>query len=725
MVPSCRIRAALAGLLLAASPAAAQSASDRLALNRFRDSLDAVADTAALARAYRVLERSRAPGDPGLRDLRLGLVALRLAEAGVGADAGEARARFRRVTEREPGWPWGWYGLGLAEALRSLWEQEDRLALGSRVGLGTVERACDRHRRALDSDPAFVPAALALAELTLGLRDTARYAPARDAVRRAAERASGPTPELFLAWGRLERAAGETGRAMNAFRRYIAAGGSRALGRLEIARTSLAAGEAHAEGDYFAAAAEMDSLARAGYRADLAPIATEVELARFDALSGPERTAWLRRFWHERDRYEMRAEGERLREHYRRLLHARRAFALTVSRRFYGRDDAYRSGSEELDDRGIIYVRHGEPSARLRPFVFGLMPNESWRYRRAEGDLLFHFSAGYDDRGGGDLHDYRLVSSVLDLRGAADAPRDQLMLSRQSLSPMYGRMLNWGPYGSARARARERGIGDASIAIGTATDSYELSFERGLPVLADLIAVGERGGLPLAHLVVAVAADGLRAGEPLRIRLVGLDEGGRPVASADTSIAVGRPGRERGRWLLGRVEVPLSAGTYTWRAAVQQGDSAGTVLPLDSVRVADRGGPAVLSDLALGARSASTAWEPVPGDTVLLTPFDLFRAGAEAELYYELAGATPGASYRHEIAVYRVKGDDDGEVERRPVVSLGFDEPARAALVRSHRTLQLARLKPGRYVVEVRLRGAGAESEARRRAFSIVRADRR
>ena len=39
--------------------------------------------------------------------------------------------------------------------------------------------------------------------------------------------------------------------------------------------------------------------------------------------------------------------------------------------------------------------------------------------------------------------------------------------------------------------------------------------------------------------------------------------------------------------------------------------------------------------------------------------------------------------------------------------------------------LQLTRLKPGRYVVEVRIRGGGEDSGARRRAFSIIRANRR
>ena len=705
-------------LVLAIAPTlGAQSVSDRRSLDQFRDSLAAVQDTAALARL------PVAGGGP-LGELRLGLAALRAAEAGRDPGAEAARRHFRRVTALEPGWPWGWYALGLAETRRAAWEQEDRLALGSRVGLGTLERAADRHRRALDADPAFAPAALALAELTLALRETARVAPARDAVRRAALAVPAPAPDLLLAWGRLERAAGDTAAAIAAFGRYPASGAHPALARLERARTALAAGLPGAEAEYFAVAAEPDSLAVAGYHADLSPIATEVELARFDALGGDERAEWLRRFWRDRDRWEMRAEGERLREHYRRLLHARRHYGLTVSRRYYGGADAYRSGSEELDDRGVVYVRHGEPAARLAPFVFGLMPNESWRYARAEGDLLLHFSAGYDDRGGGDLYDYRLVSSVLDLRGAADAPRDQLMLSRQSLSPVYGRMLNWGRYGSAHARARERGIGEASIAIGTATDSYELGFARPLPVLADLVAVGTRAGTPLAHLVLAVPAEALAPDRPLRVRLVALDEFSRPGPVADTTLPVGRPGREAGRYLLARVELPLAAGRWTWRAAVQQGDSTGTVLPSDSVRVAAPGERLVLSDLAMGVAGSSAIWEPVAGDTVLLTPFELFRAGTVVELYYELTGTLPGPAYRHEIAVYRARGDGD-QMERRPVVSLAFEEPGREVVVRSHRRLQLDRLRPGRYVVEVRVRGEDGEAAPRRRAFRIVPADAR
>ncbi|MDQ3428062.1 MAG: hypothetical protein M3477_09555 [Gemmatimonadota bacterium] len=445
-------------------------------------------------------------------------------------------------------------------------------------------------------------------------------------------------------------------------------------------------------------------------------------------MRGSERGEYLRRFWTNRDQVELRADGERLGEHYRRLLAARRDFALTVSRRFYSGSDAYRSGSAELDDRGIIYVRHGEPAERLRPFVFGLMPNETWRYARAEGDLLFHFSAGGDDTSGGDLYDYRLVESVLDLHGAAAAPPDQLLLSRQSLSPVYGRMLNWGPYGAARSHSRERTLGRVSIAFGTTTDSYELQFDRRLAAVANLIAVGGSGELRLAHLVFAIGehgtapslADGA-ATYPVRVRLVALDGSDRPFARVDTSLVfrLGRP-LGRGQYLIGRVELPLPPGFWSWRAAIEQGEGAGVVLPRDSVRVG-RGGPALsLSDIALGVRQASAVWHPAPADTVFLTPFDLFREGGEVELYYEVGGAAAGAAYRHRIGVFRMNGDPP-RADRRPVVTLGFEEKAAGPVIRSSRTLQLGRLKAGRYLVEVRVAGPDGGVETRRREFRVVK----
>jgi GWxTD domain-containing protein len=715
-------------LLVLPSVLAGQTTPDRAAFDRLRDSLAAVHDTAAL----RLLQRSFRQRPAPAGRVELALVALRRAELQADADAGDARDALRDVVNRSPDWPVAWHLLAQAEIRRAAWERSDALALGNRIGTGSLERALEDERRALDADAAYLPAALGLADLALGLRDTALYESARDALRRADRAQAHPPASLLLARGRLERATDEPDSALAAFTRAAAGAdsGVSAMARLEQARTALAAGAPDGERLYFAEAATADTAVVAGYRADLAAIAPDSELTRFDRLSGAARAAWLGRFWSDRDHAALRSEGERLREHYRRLLYARRHFALTISRRFYGSLDAYRSGSEELDDRGVIYVRHGEPGTRLKPFVFGLMPNETWRYGQADGDLLFHFSAGYDTNGGGDLYDYRLVESVLDLRGAADAEQDQLLLSRETLTPLYGRMLHWGPNGAARARARERGIGRASIEYGTSTDTYELQFARRLTAYGDLIGIGSNHGMPLTQFVFAVgpaettpmaAADGVSY--QVRARVVLLDGADHSVAHADTTLVfrLDRP-LTRGQYLIGRVEVPAPAGHFAWRAALAEGRDAGVVLPTDSVTVRSAAPVFSLSDLALGVRAASARWLPTPADTVLLTPFDLFVAGSQVELYYEAAGARTGTAYRHEIGVFRM--NREARVEDRPVVTLRVDETASADVIRAHRTLQLARLKPGAYVVEVRITAPDGTTDVRRRAIRVIKPER-
>ena len=440
------------------------------------------------------------------------------------------------------------------------------------------------------------------------------------------------------------------------------------------------------------------------------------------------RAAYLHRFWTDRDHLELRPEGERLREHYRRILFARRHFPLSISRRFYNRLDAYRSGSTEVDDRGVIYIRQGEPAERLRPFVFGAMPNESWHYVRAEGDLLLHFSSGYDSNGGGDLYDYRLVESVLDLHGAADAPIDQLILSRQSFSPVYSRMLNWGRFGSAKARSLERGIGAVSIAVGTTTDSHELQFARRLAAVLDVVAVGRRPAGSLAHVVFGIAAPGT-SGQAVpggvkylvRVRLVALDRQDRSVGSLDTTLVVRHQRQLSGKeWLVGRAELILPPGRWTYRAALSQGDSAGVVLAGDSVRVENTDGASLgLSDIALGSPGRSVSWTTDRADTVLLAPSSRFQQGSEVGLYYEVTGATPGTLYRHEVTVLRpTRRTSD---KRRPLVALSFDEEAADSIIRSHRSVRLERLKAGGYVIEVKITGADGNSRVRQRPLRVIK----
>jgi GWxTD domain-containing protein len=698
----------------------------KTAFEHLRDSLAARSDTSLLRRQLRNTRQAsdRHPSLPA--EIRAGLIGLRLGELHADADFSDARSSFRRAAKLSPDRADSWYGLGLSEAARSQWEMRDPLRLGNRVGLGALERSADHYTRAIETDPAFLPAALSLAQVTLALLDTARLREARDVLRRVVQQQPHSPPDLLLALGRMERAAGTLEDAVTVFERYLLSGGNRGLGLLELARTRLALDRPDGEGAYYEGAALDDPAIVAEYRADLEIVAGLADLREFDRLMGQSRAAYLHRFWTERDHWELRPEGERLREHYRRILFARTHFPLTISRRFYGSQDAYHSGNNELDDRGIIYVRHGEPANRLRPFVFGVMPNESWRYVRAEGDLLFHFSAGYDGNGGGDLYDYRLVQSVFDLHGAADAPRDQLLLSRQSLSPVYSRMLNWGRFGSANEGARERNIGKTSIEVGTTTDTYELRFKRRLAAVADLIAVGRGAAGSLAHLVFGIAQPGTSprriaggVAYPVRVRLVALGARDSSVATVDTTIVITLPAPlSKNEYLVGRAQLALPQGRWRYRAALQQGDSAGVVLPIGSVRVASTTGAALsLSDIALGTQGRAVSWVTDAADTVLLAPSELFRKGAEIQIYYEAAGATPLQRYRHEIAILPRNTRDS---KQAPLVSLSFEEEATGEVIRSRRTARLERLKPGNYVVEVKVTGPDGDFQVRQRDIRLI-----
>jgi hypothetical protein len=289
-------------------------------------------------------------------------------------------------------------------------------------------------------------------------------------------------------------------------------------------------------------------------------------------------------------------------------------------------------------------------------------------------------------------------------------------------------MLNWGRFGAANAQARERNIGATSIAVGTTTDSYELQFGRRLAAVADLVAVGRTSRGSLGHFVFGISARGI-SGRPVdgvveylvRVRLAVLDHRDRAVATLDTTVTIEleKP-LTRSEYLVGRAEVILPAGRWSYRAALQQGNSAGVVLPRDSVRVASTGSALLaLSDIALGTPGRAVSWVTDAADTVLLAPSALFRKGAEVEIYYEASGAIAGQMHRHEITVLR---PDAGESERRrrELVSLSFDEEAAGPVVRSQRTVRLDRLKPGSYVVEVRVTGPDLSSQVRRRSIQLI-----
>jgi hypothetical protein len=242
------------------------------------------------------------------------------------------------------------------------------------------------------------------------------------------------------------------------------------------------------------------------------------------------------------------------------------------------------------------------------------------------------------------------------------------------------------------------------------------------------VSVGRSATGSLAHFVFGIAAAGTsprRAADgveyPVRIRLVALDRRDRAVARLDTVFAIPRRRPlSKNEHLIGRAEITLPPGRWAYRAAVQQGDSGGVVLRQDSVLIAPTDStPLSLSDIAFGSSGESVPWVTEASDTVLLAPSELFRKGNPVEIYYEARGASRGSFYRHEITVLK-QDRRESTTRRRPLVSLSFDEEAGGQVIRSRRTVQLERLKAGRYLVEVKVTAPGGETVLRRRSLRLV-----
>ncbi len=738
-----RLVVALGLLLVAAAPAGAQEPAQRAELEAFRDSLAGTIDSVGLlALEKRMIERAKADRNNVMIHLRLGFLSLRLGELGGQSHYEDAASEFQWATDLQPQWPYGHYGMGFAEY--GIGDSQISFVTGIKTMLGkdALTRSAMAFARSAEVDPSFDKGLVDLANTALRQRVNIKLGVALDALRRASSTEAASHPEVMLARGRVEREVGDGDSALVALQGYLEKGDNRSLALLEVARTLFLLGRFDGVEPYFEAAASDDSTTVAGLRNDLATIATDSVMSEFDRTSGTHRADYLRRFWSERDKIELRADGERLREHYRRLFYARKNFQLTSLNRHYDIVERYRSNSRDFDDRGIIYIRHGEPSSRASYAAPGLEPNESWRYSRPDGDMIFHFMARED------VQDYKLVESLFDVLGFSNAlalkgdglggadvdpMAQQLLLSREQLSPIYGRLQAAGRISSGRYQDEERQVGQESIAEGTTTDSYELRFPDELKVKTEVLAVGRDSTGPQIQIAYAVSGSTL---EPVlvtrgylysvRVRFVATDRLGRVAAAIDTTRHFVAPAPvPNGEHLVGRVAVPVHGGLLHYRLAIQQGEESGVLLPKDTVRVGQPTSAALsLSDLVLGSRNTNLFWRRTPQDTVVFNPLRTYKRKEEMELYYEVEGLSAGTQYTVRIAVRKQGGS--GGIFRKVFggggaqISLKFDERASFPVTSTSRTLKLDKLKPGNYTLEVQVEDAQGRSDHRAQEFQVV-----
>ncbi len=730
---------ALSALTLA-GPVSAQKPEERAALEGFRDSLAATSDTNSLLDLEkRMIAAAKGDRSNGVHHLRLGFLSLRIGELGGQAHYDDAASEFQWAIDLQPDWPYAWYGMGLAEY--GVGDSQISFVTGLKTMLGkdALTRSAVAFARSAEVDPSFVRGLVDLSNTALRQRVNIKLGVALEALRRAGNTPAHDDPGVLLARGRVEREVGDGDSALVAFRRYLEQGTNRGLGELEVARTLFLLGRFDGVAAYFEGAESDDSVTVASYRSDLATIASDSVLREFDQAQGGRRVGYLRQFWDSRDRVELRPEGERLREHYRRIFYARKNFQLASLNRHYDIVERYRSGSRDFDDRGVIYIRHGEPTSRASYAAPNLEPNESWRYSRPDGDLIFHFVARED------VQDFKLVESLFDVlgfsnaialrqnRASANPMAEQLMLSREQLSPIYQRLQSAGGIGTGRYQTEERMLGQASIAVGTKTDSYELTFPSELKVKSEVLAVGHDSAGSLVQVAYAIAGSSL---EPMtvtrgylysvRLRFVATDRTGKVVASLDTTRHFVSPAPvPPGEHLVGRAALNVPPGKYDYRLAIQQGEEAGIVLPRDTVRVGQPTAASLsLSDLVLGSRATNLFWRRTADDTVTFNPLRTYKRNEDMDLFYEVEGLSAGTPYTVRITAKR-KGGGGGLFKKifgggSAAISLKFEEQGAFPVGTSHRNLKLESLKPGNYLLEVVVDDGQGRTDRRSQEFQVV-----
>lgn len=730
----------LLATVASASLLSAQSPEDRQQIQRFRDSLDATRDTTGLVRLEQALITSaRTDRNNAMLHLQLGFVAVRLGDLGSKRRYDDGAGEFEWATELQPTWPWAWYGLGIAEDRVGDSDISVVQGLQAMFGKDHLSRAANAYARSVQADPAFDRGLIELASTALRQRLNIKTALAREALRQAAATSAGANPEVLLWRGRVEREVGDIDSALAAFKGYLEKGGHPGLGRLELARTEFLHGSLDGQKAYYEGALSDDAVAVDGFRGDLALIANDSALAEFNGSAGSRRVTFLKRFWGQRDRTALVKEGDRLREHYRRIYYAKKNFQLVSANRHYDIVERYRSGSPDFDDRGIIYIRHGEPAQRARSTMPGIQSNESWLYTRSSGDLIFHFVARED------VQDYKLVESLFDVLGfsgalaarGGDADNagaagqvNDLLLTREKFSPVYSRLLGAGIAGSQKYLTEERMVGRRSLFAGTRTDSYEMSFADQLKLETTVTVAGRDSTNSLMHVAYAIPGSVLTevpTGQghlyPVRLRLSVADRFAVPVALVDTTILyLAKESVPADRYLVGKLTVPVIPGNLVYRLAVEQGTDKGIILAADTISAGDFSGRRFeLSGLVIGSKEANLTWKPTPADTIYFNPLGRYRRSTEMQLYYEVYGLEDGAPIKTEVLITKTGGGGFLGLfgSKKPSVKLAYQDNATGPMTRVQRSVALDRLGAGKYVLEVVATDAAGSQRRSQARFEV------
>jgi tetratricopeptide (TPR) repeat protein len=656
-------RIILSLLLLLALPSfglSAQSAD----FHRLRDSLSRVRDAHALRR----LEAARRPPKTASATafVEHGLIAQRLYDLTADHSANKLAIKaFESAVARDPNLGWAHFGLGIG--LASSPEAKPLSEGGSRgrlvldnvakklLGMDARSRARREFNAALNTVPPIHQAARELAALSLTTWNRESLEEARAALQALVDQGRALSDDL-VALANVQTALGQTNSAAETADRARAADPTNASALFASALARLRSKERAAEGAdlYFQSIAAADSVMLEALFADVKPVATNDEKARWKNGATEARRELLRTFWDVRAARGVVTVPSRLAEHYERVATAERQYRRNGE---FGvpvnplRQTPAQTWSR-FDDRGEIFVRHGEPFRVVRSMNAEVL-NESWIYQLPDGSVRSYHFFKYPTN-----PDY-LLPYVL----PCDVEFWQDRAIYEARAGMFGLRCSANSMLAYSAEWREHAYHALE------TDTHYRRFARELPFLYDLYTFRGAPGKTAVVAAFAVPANALEATSQegqvhyrFDLSLILADTARGSVSRTDDSASIFMPRPLRGDDLLRahlEVQVPPSPSTLQ-RVIVTDPTEPGIGMYYGGpFPIPDYSGKnLMLSDIALGEVETRRGWKR--GEhTLALLPTNQFKAGNFA-LYYEIYNLPAGVHYTTEVVIDKVdKGTGD------------------------------------------------------------------
>jgi len=608
--------------------------------------------------------------------------------------------------------------------------------------------------RALALRPADPHAADLLARLALDDVDVKAVAMIRATLARA-QGAGAATAATYRACSEFAWRAHDTTAARNCATASLAAGLDSTWQLIRLARLRFVAFDTASGNRLFQQAADAahDSAAKLEVTWHLQWFLTPDEEREWQRAVDSQPGRWIRDRLASRDVRDGRPSGARLAEHFARLEYVEDHFRLAVPRNVAAglrtgpatRESAdpphcavtscsepgqvwaiewreYRRWQTDFDDRGIVWMRFGQPDRRIPwtcPILKCQVAREAWVYAIDGRDMLLSFENEAFD---GSVEATRLVSGVLGSYFCdVDTRRCRLTsLSQADAATQANKFVKAPTFAMVKPEDIEhiRVEDRAAIGAATTTDDNSLRGQRFIETVARLHRLWDPAtGEPLALVTYAIRngdlgmttrADMLDADITLTVRQwdPAADVRRDTTFHRHNEFVSGRVPRDWTGFLL----IPSTAGVTSWSVAVSQPDhrlgrafeDPGT--PLGT-------GPVALSDLVIGANAEPLRWGGGP-DAIPLAPFDAINRTDTLRLYYEVK-STHVANVHTVLALYRT---DIPKQANTPALQVASATTLRTGIAEVTPSVVVSQLAKGDYRIEVRIEDSGGKVMVRRTA---------